>query len=216
MADLLPNELYDKLYAAYGDLHWWPADTPYEVIVGAILTQNTAWGNVTLALNNFAGRLSPQFVLHAEPDALMEIIRPAGFFNQKCAYLKTVTAWFEGYGFDVETVRKRGLPRLRDELLALRGVGPETADSILLYAFDLPTFVVDAYTKRLLSRLTRGKAPTSYGAIKSYFEAHLDASRYGNMHALIVEHAKTHCCSKPRCAGCPLRHSGLCPGIHKE
>jgi endonuclease-3 related protein len=197
------SALYARLYDRYGDLHWWPAENPYEVMTGAVLTQNTAWRNVEKAVARFAGRLSPQLVEAIREADLAEIIRPAGFFNQKAAYLKTLTAWFKRYDFDVSAVRAMPLAELRRELLALRGVGPETADSILLYAFDLPAFPVDAYTLRLLNRLTVPATPFRYGDAQALFAAGLDASLYNNAHALIVINAKEHCRAKPICAGCP-------------
>jgi endonuclease-3 related protein len=204
MGDKL-SSLYETLLAHYGDLHWWPAKTPYEVIVGAVLTQNTAWGNVEKAIANFGDNLSPETVATADLAELTEIIRPAGFFNQKAGYLKTVTAWYAKYGYDVPTVRSEPLERLRTELLSTKGVGQETADSILLYAFGFPTFVVDAYTVRLCGRypIDAGKG---YAAIKAYFESNLPQSVkvYNNFHALIVINAKEHCRKKPSCEGCPL------------
>jgi len=199
--------VYERLRARYGDLHWWPAETPYEVMVGAVLTQNTAWGNVEKAIANFGDSLTPDAVLHMSMTALTGIIRPAGFFNQKAAYLKAVTAWFAGYGFDVSAVRRVPMDKVRAELLSVRGVGRETADSILLYAFGFPTFVVDAYTVRLCGRyplpLDAGKG---YDAVKAYFEASLPQSEevYNNFHALIVINAKEHCRKKPLCGGCPI------------
>jgi endonuclease-3 related protein len=195
--------LYACMYRRYGDLHWWPAETPYEVMTGAVLTQNTAWRNVEKAVARFAGRLSPQFVEEIREADLAEIIRPAGFFNQKASYLKTLTAWFKRYGYDVSAVRATPLAELRSELLALRGVGPETADSVLLYAFDLPVFPADAYTLRLLNRLAAPTTPFRYGNAQALFAAGLDASLYNNAHALIVINAKEHCRAKPVCAGCP-------------
>lgn len=197
--------IYTSLFACYGELHWWPAKTPYEVIVGAVLTQNTAWGNVEKALANFNGELSPERIVKMETTELAEIIRPAGFFNQKAVYVKAVTEWFSRYGYDVSAIRKEPLRKIRSELLAVKGVGRETADSILLYAFDFPTFVVDAYTVRLCSRypIIAGK---EYETIKGYFEQHLSPSAeiYNNFHALIVANAKRHCRKKPICADCPL------------
>jgi endonuclease-3 related protein len=198
-------EIYRALAACYGNLRWWPAKTPYEVIVGAVLTQNTAWGNVEKAIANFAGDLSPERVMYLDTDALIEIIRPAGFFNQKAAYLREVTAWFGRYGFSVSAVRKVPLTQVRAELLSVMGVGHETADSILLYAFGFPSFVVDAYTMRLLSRLPID-AGKGYEKVKAYFERELpcDVEIYNNFHALIVVNAKEHCRKKPVCEGCPL------------
>lgn len=198
-------DIYEKLFGHYGDQHWWPAKTPYEVIVGAVLTQNTAWANVKKALANFGDALSPEAVAAAGMDELAETIRPAGFFNQKTAYLKAVTAWFEGYGYDVQAVQREPLEKLRAELLSLKGVGPETADSILLYAFGFPTFVADAYTLRLCGRypIDVGKG---YAAMKAVFEGGLPKNTeiYNNFHALIVANAKEHCRKKPVCGGCPL------------
>jgi len=203
------TEIYDALFAHYGNLRWWPASTPYEVIVGAVLTQNTAWGNVEKAIANFAGDLSPERVMRMDLGALIRIIRPAGFFNQKAAYLWEVTAWFGRYGFSVSAVRKLPLSQARTELLSIRGVGNETADSILLYAFGFLSFVVDAYTMRLLSRLPIN-AGKRYEKVKAYFERELprDVEIYNNFHALIVVNAKEHCRKKPVCKGCPL--SGMC------
>ena len=209
--DVIPLSIYNTLLAHYGDLHWWPAKTPYEVVVGAVLTQNTAWSNVEKAIANFARGLSgsdnltPEFVLNADMAELTDIIRHAGFFNQKAVYLKTVTEWFAGYNFDVPTVQRETLEKLRPELLSVKGVGKETADSILLYAFNFPTFVVDAYTNRLCDRFPVD-AGKGYDAVKTYFEGSVpkDAKTYNNYHALIVINAKEYCRKKPLCTGCPL------------
>ena len=198
--------IYETLNSHYGNLNWWPAKTPYEVIVGAVLTQNTAWGNVEKAIANFGDNLSPQFVQDADVEKLINIIRPAGFFNQKAAYLKAVTAWFAKYNFDVPTVQQEPLSKLRPKLLSVKGIGKETADSILLYAFGFPTFVIDAYTTRLCGRYP-AEAGKSYDAVKAYFEANLPRSVeiYNNYHALIVINGKDHCRkSKPLCDNCPL------------
>lgn len=197
--------IYKTLLAHYGELHWWPAKTPYEVMVGAVLTQNTAWGNVEKAIANFGEGLSPETVLDADFAQLTETIRPAGFFNQKAAYLKAVTEWFRKYGFDVQTVRREPFAKIRAELLSTKGVGRETADSILLYAFGFPTFVVDAYTVRLCNRYPI-EAGKGYEVVKALFESELERSVevYNNFHALIVINAKEHCRKKPVCDGCPL------------
>jgi endonuclease-3 related protein len=206
--DLL--SVYDALFARYGDLRWWPAKDPYEVMVGAVLTQNTAWSNVEKAIANFGGSLSPAAVADAGPEELIDIIRPAGFFNQKAAYLKSVTAWFAGYGYDAAAVRRVPLAKLRPELLEIKGVGNETADSILLYAFGFPTFVADAYAVRLCERYPID-AGRGYAAVKAHFEDGLppDARIYNNFHALIVINGKERCRKgKPLCGGCPL--AGKC------
>ena len=201
-------EIYETLLAHYGDLHWWPAKTPYEVMVGAVLTQNTAWGNVEKAIGNFGNfgkTLSPKTVADIELAELAEIIRPAGFFMRKAECLKAVTAWYSKYGCDVPTVQCEPLAKLRDELLATKGIGQETADSILLYAFAFPTFVVDAYTIRLCERypIDAGKG---YAMAKAYFEENLpkNAKIYNNFHALIVINGKEHCKKKQKCELCPL------------
>ena len=197
--------IYEKLLDHYGDLQWWPAKTPYEVIVGAVLTQNTAWSNVVKAIANFGEGLSPEMVESADQDKLAEIIRSSGFFNQKAGYLKSVTAWFAGYGYDVNAVRHEPLGKLRQELLSTRGIGQETADSILLYAFGFPTFVVDAYTFRLCERYPI-EAGAGYTEVKAYFESNIPQSVevYNNYHALVVINGKEHCRKNPLCAGCPL------------
>lgn len=199
------ENIYSTLLDYYGDLEWWPAKTPYEVMVGAILTQNTAWTNVEKAIANLGDKLSPEIIESMVLEELIQLIRPAGFYNAKATYLKAVTAWYETYDYDADLVQKEEMSKLRRELLATKGVGHETADSILLYAFGFPSFVVDAYTHRLCSRypLDVGK---SYMDVKRYFESNLPHQRelYHHFHALIVMHAKAHCKKKPICDGCPL------------
>jgi len=201
-------EIYEILLAHYGDPKWWPAQTPYEVIVGAVLTQNTNWSNVEKAIANFGNKLTPEFIMETDVATLAEIIKPAGFFNQKARYLKVVTKWFEKYNFDVETVKQNDLYKIRHELLSVDGIGKETADDILLYAFGFPTFVVDAYTKRLISRLPVELEDCSYDGIKKYFENNLpkNVQIYNNFHAFIVINAKNHCKKIPLCSGCPLEN----------
>lgn len=197
--------IYKSLYEHYGDLHWWPAETSFEVMVGAILTQNTAWSNVEKALARFDGDLSPQRLAQMPIEDLQEIIRPAGFYRQKASYLKALTGWFMDYDCDPDQVRTRTLADLRTELLEVRGVGNETADSILLYAFHFPTFVVDAYTMRLFNRIPVDGGKT-YMEVKHFCEEKLprDAEVYNHFHALIVQNGKDHCKKKPDCKGCPL------------
>ena len=201
--------VYQRLYTHFGDPHWWPARSPYEVMTGAVLTQNTAWGNVEKAIAGFDGLLSPQLVEKISLDELKEIIRPAGFAARKAACLKALTAWYKRYDYDVVTVQRESPARLRAELLEIRGIGPETADAILLYAFGRLTFVVDAYTNRLCAcyPIDAGK---SYHEVKAFFEMHLpeDIELYNRFHALIVINGKEHCRKKPLCAACPL--SGDC------
>jgi len=196
--------IFIRLLAAYGPRHWWPARTSYEMMVGAILTQNTAWSNVEKAIRNFDDRLTPEFVAAVSLEELAGIIKPCGYFNQKAKHLKHLTSWFEAYDYDVRQIKKDG-QQLRQELLAVKGVGPETADSILLYALDQPFFVIDAYTRRLLARLG-WEVPARYDQLRLIMEASLprDTHLYGEFHALIVEHAKRHCRKSPACLDCPL------------
>ena len=207
-----PMAIYEKFLAHYGELGWWPAETVCEIIVGAVLTQNTAWRNVEKALAGFGGGLSPTAVLDADISELEAIIRPAGFFTQKAACLKAVMEWYGRYGFDVPTVRSETLEKVRAELLAVKGVGRETADSILLYAFGFPTFVVDAYTIRLCGRYPM-EAGEGYEKVKAFFENSIPGSVeiYNKFHAMIVVNAKEHCRKKPLCEGCPL--AGDCEGF---
>jgi endonuclease-3 related protein len=200
--------IYSRLFERYGDLRWWPAKTPYEVMIGAILTQNTAWGNVEKALANFPAEPEPEFIENIELDDLARIIKPAGYFNQKSVYLKALTAWYKNYDYSVEKVRAKPLGLLREELLSVKGVGRETADSLLLYAFGLPSFVIDAYTIRLITRLDGLAEPPGYDSTQRLFAAGLDASLYNNAHAMIVINAKEHCAAKPKCPGCPLADIG--------
>jgi len=213
----LMNEIvniYEALYAHYGNLNWWPAETPYEVMVGAVLTQNTNWGNVEKALANWQGNLSPEGIIASSHEELINIIRPAGFFNQKARYLKELTEWYKRYDFDFLRVRKEPLETLRAQLLCVKGIGKETADSILLYAFEFPTFVVDAYTVRFCARFAIDAGKT-YDDIKTFFEARIpqEVELYKNYHALIVINGKNHCKKRPQCNGCPLygdcKYSGL-------
>jgi len=198
-------EIYKRLFNRYGDPHWWPGETPYEVIAGAVLTQNTAWSNVEKALVNFGSRLSPEYIMSLDQSSLAEIIRPAGFHNQKSGYLLTVTQWFEQYGYCAKTVRGMPMRRVRAELLSLKGVGRETADSILLYAFGFPSFVVDAYTMRLVKRLPLD-AKDGYEPVKAFFEQNLpcNVKLFNEFHALIVLNGNAYCRKTPKCRNCPL------------
>ena len=197
--------IYDTLYTHYGNLNWWPAKSPYEVIVGAVLVQNTAWGNVEKAITNFADNLNPETITKIDIDNLKDIIKPAGFFNQKALYLKAITEWFAGYSFDTAIVVKEPMDKIRSELLSTKGIGKETADAILLYAFGFPSFVIDAYTIRLCSRIPIDIG-NGYDIAKAYFENNIPKSIeiYNNFHALIVINAQQHCRKKPLCQGCPL------------
>lgn len=202
-------KIFDVLYSIYGPQGWWPGEDQFEIILGAILTQNTAWRNVTLAIANLKaeGILEPGALLEAKPERVKALIAPAGFFNVKYERLKSVLEYLMRHDTDFERYCYLPTADLRNELLEINGVGPETADSILLYAFDRPVFVVDAYTRRLFSRLGygwMGKAP--YEEIQKFFMEDLpsDSGLYNEFHALIVAHCKTVCRKKPLCSECSL------------
>ncbi|WP_224959997.1 endonuclease III domain-containing protein [Geomonas subterranea] len=213
-------EIYDSLYRRYGALNWWPADSPFEVCVGAILTQNTNWNNVEKALANMKreGLLSIEAVSAASHDVLAEQIRPSGFFNVKSVRLKGFVEWLLQRHGTLEAMFAASWETLRGELIAVRGIGPETCDSILLYAGEKPSFVVDAYTRRLFSRLGLVDEKDDYHHVRSLFMNHLphEVPLFNEYHALIVEQCKRHCRKRPSCDGCPLRdacsHATLTPG----
>jgi len=205
--------VFDALLAAYGPQHWWPAETPFEVMVGAILTQNTAWTNVERGLGRLAQRLGGPAHLGAEeilalPEAdLAECLRPVGYFNVKSRRLRAFcAAYLEAGG--LEGLAALDTPALRRRLLEVNGVGPETADDMVLYAFQRPVFVVDAYTRRLGGRLGLLDHEAGYETIRHGFEQALgpDVPLFSEYHALIVRHAKDVCRTQPRCEGCCLRH----------
>ena len=199
---------FNELRSRYGPQKWWPAETPFEVMVGAILTQNTAWSNVEKAIATLKahGLLDPRRILETDEETLGLAIRSAGTFRVKAKRLRALVRWFVEGGADVRTIRGLGLPRLREELLSIPGIGPETADSILLYAFDLPTFVVDRYTWRVLSRHGLIPEESGYDEIKELVEGSLDRGTrlFNEYHALIVKVGKEHCRATAKCAGCPL------------
>lgn len=206
--------IYRILRQRFGPQHWWPADSPFEVMAGAILTQNTAWKNVELAIRNLkdAGLLDPHRIDEATTSRLSRPIRPAGFFNQKARYLKSYCRYYVStYGAHVQRMRSVPVGRLREELLSLNGIGPETADSILLYALGKPAFVIDAYTRRIFSRHGVLRERAAYDEWQRCFTARLPrrVRLYNEYHALIVRLAKEHCRKTPRCKGCPLRGTHL-------
>lgn len=204
-------DIYNRLRKRYGPQCWWPAETPFEVIVGAILTQNTAWRNVTRAIENLkkAGVFSAEKIAETPESRLAELIRPSGYFNQKARRLKGFMVWFrKKYGCNLEQLFARRVPALRAELLALNGIGPETADSILLYAGGKKTFVVDAYTRRIFSRHGFFPENATYEEMKAWFELRLPrrTALYNDFHAQIVHLGVAHCRKRPLCAGCPLEY----------
>jgi endonuclease-3 related protein len=203
---------FRALYDAYGPQHWWPADGPFEVMVGAVLTQNTAWSNVERALERLTARapISPEALLRLPPAELAELIRPVGYFNVKARRLQAFCAAYLDEG-GLRGLAAWPTDELRRRLLRIHGVGPETADDMLLYAFGRPVFVVDAYTRRVFTRLGTLAGGEGYEAIRHRFESTLgpDVALYNEYHALIVRHGKEVCRTKPRCAGCCLRDQ--CP-----
>lgn len=203
------QEIFDLLFSCYGPRHWWPADTPFEVCVGAILTQNTNWGNVEKAIRNLkeAGSLSERALWEIDRERLADLIRPSGFFNMKSERLKEFLAFVLGRYGSLEGMFAGEWHTLRGELLGVRGIGPETCDSILLYAGGKPSFVVDAYTRRLFSRLGLVQEADGYESVRALFMNSLpeDPYLFNEYHALIVEHGKRHCRKRPSCSGCPLR-----------
>ena len=201
--------IYSRLYRAYGPQHWWPGETPFEVAVGAILTQNTNWGNVEKAISNLkrAGSLHPKDIERMSPERLAGLIRPAGYYNIKTKRLKNFIhlLWSE-YGGCMEEMKREEPGEIRTKLLGVNGVGPETADSIMLYALDKPVFVIDAYTKRVLSRHNILGHDDSYDTYQELFHRNLrrDLRLYNEYHALFVRVCKEHCRTEPHCEGCPL------------
>lgn len=203
--------VYNKLYASFGKQYWWPAKSAFEVMVGAILTQNTSWNNVEKAIANLDKEklLSAKKINKISISALAQVIKPAGFHNIKAKRLKEFTKFFnKHYKADIKLMSKVNMQDLRNSLLAVNGIGPETADSILLYALKKPTFVVDSYTKRILTRhkfITEGQ---TYHNVQRLFMENLknDVKLFNEYHALLVKLAKDYCKkTKPKCNLCPLK-----------
>ncbi|MBN2020889.1 MAG: endonuclease III domain-containing protein [Sedimentisphaerales bacterium] len=203
------KQIYNLLYKRSGPQKWWPGDTPFEVIVGAVLTQNTNWTNVEKAIANLkkAKVLSPEKLHTIKVDKLARLIRPAGYYNIKAGRLKNLIDWlFENYAGKLTALKTVATDFLRGELLSVNGVGPETADSILLYALERPVFVVDAYTARICSRHHLIDDGADYHQIQELFESNLpaDVQLFNEYHALLVHLGKDFCKPKPKCQTCPL------------
>jgi len=201
--------MYDLLLGAFGPQHWWPSRTRDETVIGAVLTQNTAWTNVERAIEALrrANRLALAGIDATPEDRLAELIRPAGTYRVKARRLKSLAGWLGSrFGGDLDALFATGLAAARRELLGVSGIGPETADAILLYAGKLPTFVVDAYTQRILRRHLLSGADSDYERSKALFEGALspDGALYGEYHALLVELGKRHCRKNAQCERCPL------------
>jgi len=206
--------IYDRLLARYGRQRWWPAESPFEVMVGAILTQSTAWGNVEKVIAGLKATeaLSPPALRRIKQAELAGLIYPSGYYNAKAKKLKALADWVGKYcGDDISRLTRGSTQDLRRQLLGVHGVGPETADSILLYAAGRPVFVIDAYTRRIIDRL--GLSPDGRGSYDDYqrlFTASLpaDAGLFNEYHALLVRLGKETCRRKPVCSRCCL--TGLC------
>ena len=205
------QEVYQRLLEAFGPQKWWPGDSHFEMMVGAILVQNTNWQNVQRAIGNLreADLLDPLALYEVPEEELQELIRPAGYYRIKAKRLRSLLHFLvERYDGSIETIFRTPLSELRKQLLGIHGVGPETADSILLYAGGLPTFVVDAYTYRVFSRHGWIDLDSDYHQIQEFFHDHLpaDAPTFNEFHALLVNLGKRYCRkAKPLCEACPLK-----------
>lgn len=206
-----PNlkEIYHLLYSAFGRQHWWPGDTSFEISVGAILTQNTNWGNVEKAIWNLkkAKVLTVRALLKLPKRRVASLIKPSGYYNIKAErlnnFLNLISNRYQG---SMQRMKREDTDSLRKHLLSVNGIGPETADSILLYALGKPVFVVDAYTKRILQRHCLITEEATYHEIQGLFHEALpaDIPLYNEYHALLVKLGKEFCRPKPACFGCPL------------
>ena len=201
------RQVYQSLFKHYGPQHWWPAESPFEVMVGAVLTQNTAWSNVERAIANLKDNncLSADQILAVPESNLAGWLRPSGYFNVKARRLRNFCQWYKDAG-EYEAVRCLKTNLLRKQLLSVNGVGYETADDILLYAFERPVFVIDSYTRRLFNRLGLTEKDYGYESLRETFEKSLphNVKLYNEYHALIVVHAKEVCKKKPDCSRCCL------------
>ncbi|MGC8928631.1 MAG: endonuclease III domain-containing protein [Myxococcota bacterium] len=203
-------EIYQRLNAHFGFLNWWPAETPFEVAVGAILTQNVAWSNVEKSIGNLKkrGLLSLNRLLESPPQIVKSCITPAGYYNVKYTRLISLLKFIKyELNSDITNLKKFDVNEARRMLLSVKGVGKETADSILLYAAEFPIFVVDAYTKRSFYRIGILRSPDmGYDEIQSIFMKNLkkDLHLFNDYHAQIVELSKNFCKKRPICEGCPV------------
>ena len=210
------QRIYDILNLHYGPQHWWPADSPFEVMIGAVLVQNTTWKNTSAAITSLkqAGLMSPSAINKTSNDHLASLIVSSGYFNIKAKRLRALCEWLAEHG-DIEQLKRLPLESIRMDLLTVHGIGPETADDILLYALDKPVFVIDAYTRRLFSRLGLVKHDAAYEELRTVFEQALekDVSLYNQYHALIVVHGKNICMTRPLCQLCCLNEQCYKKGL---
>ncbi len=203
------HDIYQALWERFGPQNWWPGESPFEVIVGAVLVQNTAWKNVERAIDQLraAEVLSPQAMAQLHDEELAELIRPAGYYRLKTRRLRNLLNYLvDHHEGDLDRLFAQNRETLRAELLAINGVGPETADSILLYAAELPVFVVDTYTHRMLARHGWIDYDADYHQMQEFFENQLEAdvSLFNEFHALIVRVGHLYCRKQPKCEECPL------------
>ncbi|MDO8303831.1 MAG: endonuclease III domain-containing protein [Sedimentisphaerales bacterium] len=201
--------IYELLYNRYGPQRWWPGESRFEIIIGAILTQNTNWQNVEKAIANLksADLMCEQKLYTLSTPQLAELIRPAGYYNIKAVRIKNFLKWlFENHDGSLESLERLDTHSLRAALIGIKGIGPETADSITLYAFNKPVFVVDAYTARVAIRHRLIEYGTGYDALQESFTSGLpqDTRLFNEYHALLVRVGKDHCRKIARCSGCPL------------
>lgn len=202
----LIQAVFSTLESHYGYFDWWPDTPPYQTMLGTTLVQNTNWKNADKALKNLGGAANDPLLIEFLPlDELAQKIRPSGYFNQKAIKLKALTEWFKGYQYDIEQARAIELPALRKELLAIKGVGGETADAILVYAIGKPSFVIDAYARRIFER-NGLEVPKNYEKFRLLVEQAIpaDTKRYAFYHGLMVEHGQQFCNKPPKCTSCPL------------
>jgi endonuclease III related protein len=207
------NDIYRRLFETYGPQHWWPAEEPFEVIVGAILTQSAAWTNVEKAILNLknAGMLSPGAIRRLPEHELAGLIYPCGYYNTKARKLKAFVNWFgEKHHDSLDKLFDNSIRELRHQLLGIYGIGEETADSIILYAGNRPIFVVDAYTRRIISRVGLSLPNDSYSVFQALFMDNLraDPGMFNEYHALLVRLGKENCRKQPRCHHCCLNLTG--------
>ncbi|MFD1415540.1 endonuclease III domain-containing protein [Oceanobacillus jeddahense] len=199
------TELYRKLYQYYGPQEWWPSTSDFQMLISAILVQRTNWKNVELALTNLGEDIKAGELIQMEEAVLAEKIRPSGFYRMKAKKIKAWLHWFQKYSFHIKEVQKVDQAVLRKELLAIHGIGEETADAMMLYAFDKPGFIADNYAMRLFDRIGYC-LPKTYHAFKTEVEKTFphDLEMHQEFHALIVEHGKQYCKKTPLCENCPL------------
>ena len=197
--------VFHSLEEHYGWFDWWPTSDPYQIMMGAILVQNTNWKNAEKALDNLGKTIAPQQVADMELATLAQAIRSSGYYNQKALKLKAMTQWFADYNYDIQAVRAQDTEVLRKQLLAVKGIGGETADAILVYAIGKASFVIDAYARRIFER-NGLVVPKSYEKFHDLMEAVIppNTKTYGYYHGLLVEHGQQFCHPKPKCEQCPL------------